>query len=229
LFSLLNLPRAKLVPFDRRSGQDRSSPLLWLVCWTAKPIPFVQPFVCSLESLIFMMHLKGLVRLHPRIWGFRGWCFWGRSQESYFQYVFGVLEEENCYGAIDLRSGDSLLFIPKHLPTYAVWSGHIHTPEEIKVGSVLQRRHFFWGFVCFGSVLLSVFGVFSPCVGHLFQPPRPPSCQSTAFLFHLLILVGPFGFSMQSHGLGASLAVPSGKHARGPVRDAGIGRQYVVG
>ena len=45
-------------------------------------------------------------------------------QESYFHYLFGV-QEEDYLGAIDLRTGRSILFMPRLPPSYAVWSGHI--------------------------------------------------------------------------------------------------------
>lgn len=49
-------------------------------------------------------------------------CF-GR-QESYFHYLFGV-EDEDCYGALDLQTGKSYLFVP-HLPeSYTTWMGKI--------------------------------------------------------------------------------------------------------
>ena len=45
-------------------------------------------------------------------------------QESYFHYLFGV-EDEDCYGALDLQTGKSYLFVP-HLPeSYTTWMGKI--------------------------------------------------------------------------------------------------------
>ena len=60
-------------------------------------------------------------------------------QESYFHQAFGVLEPD-YFGAIDVSTGNSILFIP-HLPEdYATFMGHISTPEEVckmyKVDSV---------------------------------------------------------------------------------------------
>ncbi|CAG9772882.1 unnamed protein product [Ceutorhynchus assimilis] len=43
-------------------------------------------------------------------------------QESYFMWAFGVIEAE-CYGAIDVKTGESYLFIPRHPEEYAVWMG----------------------------------------------------------------------------------------------------------
>ncbi|XP_023531271.1 xaa-Pro dipeptidase [Cucurbita pepo subsp. pepo] len=45
-------------------------------------------------------------------------------QESYFAYLFGVIEP-GFYGAIDIASGKSILFAPKLPSDYAVWSGEI--------------------------------------------------------------------------------------------------------
>lgn len=43
-------------------------------------------------------------------------------QESYFMWSFGVTDA-GCYGAIDVKTGDSYLFIPRHPSEYAVWMG----------------------------------------------------------------------------------------------------------
>ena len=40
-------------------------------------------------------------------------------QESYFHYLFGV-EEEDYYGALDLRDGRTMLFMPRLPESYAV-------------------------------------------------------------------------------------------------------------
>ncbi|KAK9848336.1 hypothetical protein WJX84_000611 [Apatococcus fuscideae] len=52
-------------------------------------------------------------------------------QESFFHYLFGV-EEEDYFGAIDLRSSRTILFMPRLPEAYAVWMGHIHGPEHMK-------------------------------------------------------------------------------------------------
>ncbi|CAM6085038.1 unnamed protein product [Calypogeia fissa] len=52
-------------------------------------------------------------------------------QESYFAYLFGV-KEPDCYGAIDISTGKSLLFIPRLSEEYAVWLGKIHPPSHFK-------------------------------------------------------------------------------------------------
>uniref|UniRef100_A0A8I6X1Q4 Aminopeptidase P N-terminal domain-containing protein n=1 Tax=Hordeum vulgare subsp. vulgare TaxID=112509 RepID=A0A8I6X1Q4_HORVV len=43
-------------------------------------------------------------------------------QESYFAYLFGVLEP-GFYGAVDIASGQSILFAPRLSPDYAIWMG----------------------------------------------------------------------------------------------------------
>ncbi|XP_073034499.1 uncharacterized protein [Primulina eburnea] len=45
-------------------------------------------------------------------------------QESYFAYLFGVVEP-GFYGAIDMSSGESILFAPRLPADYAVWLGEI--------------------------------------------------------------------------------------------------------
>nr|GLL20651.1 xaa-Pro dipeptidase [Ipomoea trifida] len=45
-------------------------------------------------------------------------------QESYFAYLFGV-KEPGFYGAIDVASGESVLFAPRLPAAYAVWLGEI--------------------------------------------------------------------------------------------------------
>ncbi|KAJ1438018.1 Peptidase M24 [Sesbania bispinosa] len=45
-------------------------------------------------------------------------------QESYFAYLFGV-KEPGFYGAIDVATGDSILFAPRLPDEYAVWLGEI--------------------------------------------------------------------------------------------------------
>ncbi|EMS50610.1 Xaa-Pro dipeptidase [Triticum urartu] len=43
-------------------------------------------------------------------------------QESYFAYLFGV-QEPGFYGAVDIASGQSILFAPRLSPGHAVWMG----------------------------------------------------------------------------------------------------------
>lgn len=55
-------------------------------------------------------------------------------QESYFAYLFGVIEP-GFYGAIDIASGKSTLFAPRLPADYAVWMG------EIKPLSYFQEKY----------------------------------------------------------------------------------------
>ncbi|UYV63459.1 PEPD [Cordylochernes scorpioides] len=52
-------------------------------------------------------------------------------QESYFHWTFGVTEPD-CYGAIDVDSGESYLFFPELPESYAVWMGRLTPLEEYK-------------------------------------------------------------------------------------------------
>ncbi|KAK7369859.1 hypothetical protein VNO80_11905 [Phaseolus coccineus] len=74
-------------------------------------------------------------------------------QESYFAYLFGVTEP-GFYGAIDVATGDSLLFAPRLPSEYAVWLGEIKQLSYFKehymvsttsfsdeIGSVLQQHY----------------------------------------------------------------------------------------
>lgn len=43
-------------------------------------------------------------------------------QESYFMWAFGVTDA-GCYGAIDVKTGSTYLFVPRYPDEYAVWMG----------------------------------------------------------------------------------------------------------
>lgn len=58
-------------------------------------------------------------------------------QESYFHYLFGVTED-SFYGAIDLRSGEAYLFMPRMPESFAVWFGEIPTPASVKATYAVQ-------------------------------------------------------------------------------------------
>lgn len=67
-------------------------------------------------------------------------------QDSWFNYVFGVTES-GCYGAIDIATGKTTLFIPRLPEEYRVIMGEIHPPERFKklydVDAVEFTDHFF--------------------------------------------------------------------------------------
>jgi len=52
-------------------------------------------------------------------------------QESYFHWTFGVTEAD-CFGALDVSTGKSILFVPKLPASYGVWMGTIHPPDHFK-------------------------------------------------------------------------------------------------
>ncbi len=52
-------------------------------------------------------------------------------QESFFQWLFGV-REPDFFGAVDVKTGHSTLFVPRLPAEYAVWMGRIKRPEEFR-------------------------------------------------------------------------------------------------
>jgi len=53
------------------------------------------------------------------------------KQEPFFRYLFGA-KEEGCFGAIDVSTGVSTLFIPRLPKEYAMWMGEIKPPSHFK-------------------------------------------------------------------------------------------------
>ena len=52
-------------------------------------------------------------------------------QDSWFHYLFGVKEPE-FYGAVDLATGKSTLFMPRLPEVYMIVMGSIYPPEHFK-------------------------------------------------------------------------------------------------
>lgn len=59
-------------------------------------------------------------------------------QESYFQYLFGVKEPE-CFGALNIDSGEAVLFVPRHPEEYATWMGRLLSLDEFKSMYEVER------------------------------------------------------------------------------------------
>ncbi|XP_065827412.1 xaa-Pro dipeptidase-like [Oscarella lobularis] len=62
-------------------------------------------------------------------------------QESYMHWLFGVLEPD-CWGAVEVDTGNSILFMPDLPADYAVWMGTIHPPEHFKMKYDVDEVHF---------------------------------------------------------------------------------------
>ncbi|XP_063048972.1 xaa-Pro dipeptidase-like [Engraulis encrasicolus] len=62
-------------------------------------------------------------------------------QESFFHWAFGVTESD-CYGAVMVPSGRSLLFVPKLPDSYATWMGEIHPREHFKDKYDVDEVHY---------------------------------------------------------------------------------------
>lgn len=62
-------------------------------------------------------------------------------QEPYFHWTFGVLEP-GCYGAIVLKTGETMLFVPRVSEEYATWCGPVKTLCQIKKTYEVNRVTF---------------------------------------------------------------------------------------
>lgn len=59
-------------------------------------------------------------------------------QESFFQYLFGV-KEPDCFGVLDVKSGEATLFVPRLPDDYATWMGRLLTLDDFK--SMYETDH----------------------------------------------------------------------------------------
>lgn len=62
-------------------------------------------------------------------------------QESFFQWCFAV-EEPECYGALNVDTGASILFVPRLPPEYAIWEGRLYTLDEFKKRYGVDEAHY---------------------------------------------------------------------------------------
>lgn len=53
------------------------------------------------------------------------------SKEPFFTYFFGV-REPGFYGAVNISSGQTTLFMPRLPAEYATWMGRLWTPDDMK-------------------------------------------------------------------------------------------------
>lgn len=52
------------------------------------------------------------------------------------------MEEPDCYGALDLATGASILFVPRLPPEYAIWQGKLYTLDEFKKRYGVDETHY---------------------------------------------------------------------------------------
>jgi len=62
-------------------------------------------------------------------------------QESYFSYLFGV-KEPDLWGAINIGTSESYLFIPSYDDDYAIWSGPI--PDTYYYKNIYLVEHVYY-------------------------------------------------------------------------------------
>ncbi|KAF2882314.1 hypothetical protein ILUMI_23879 [Ignelater luminosus] len=62
-------------------------------------------------------------------------------QESYFMWAFGVLEPD-CYGAIEIETGKTHLFVPRLPDSYAIWMGPLHSLEDFSKKYLIENVYY---------------------------------------------------------------------------------------
>jgi Xaa-Pro dipeptidase len=63
------------------------------------------------------------------------------EQESFFQYLFGV-KEPGFFGAIQVETGRSILFMPRLPEEWGVWMGRIHPPQHFQDTYEVDEVHY---------------------------------------------------------------------------------------
>ena len=64
-------------------------------------------------------------------------------QESFFHWMFGVLEPD-YFGALEVKTGRSILFMPRLPEEYAIWLGSIKTLKDVQTMYVTNfSLHFY--------------------------------------------------------------------------------------
>ncbi|KAJ3593273.1 hypothetical protein NHX12_005608 [Muraenolepis orangiensis] len=62
-------------------------------------------------------------------------------QESFFHWMFGVTEGD-CFGAVEVETEKSILFVPKLPESYATWMGEIYPKEHFKEKYAIDVVHY---------------------------------------------------------------------------------------
>ncbi|KAJ9586239.1 hypothetical protein L9F63_020101, partial [Diploptera punctata] len=62
-------------------------------------------------------------------------------REPYFQWMFGV-KEPGFYGAVEVETGKSLLFMPELPKEYGIWMGRLLTRNDFKQMYAVDEVHF---------------------------------------------------------------------------------------
>lgn len=62
-------------------------------------------------------------------------------QEPYFHWAFGVIEPD-CYGAIDVSTGESILFVPRLGEDTSIWTGPLKTLCDFKDRYEVDRAEY---------------------------------------------------------------------------------------
>mmetsp|Transcript_37678 Transcript_37678/g.82744 ORF Transcript_37678/g.82744 Transcript_37678/m.82744 type:complete len:535 (-) Transcript_37678:23-1627(-) len=65
----------------------------------------------------------------------------GFRQESNFQYLFGV-KEPDCYAALRVRDGHSILFVPEQAEAYQAWMGPCKPPAWYQLAYAVDEVHY---------------------------------------------------------------------------------------